>query len=389
MKENKFEKLVEKLNSLDTRELHMLIRRLYSEQKACYKVFNLVSDGVLILSNRWAIEYGNCAANEIFELPNWQQPLDQCVPELSFLKQSMQAHKESIPFTIKELEIKYPSKKILNISGMHLSEHKNDLLILVIHDATAAKNLIDQRVESERFSTINLLASGVAHELGNPLNAIGLRLQLMQKQVTHVTADGGEQLQKSISVCREEIDRLDGVIENFLQAIRPQKLVLRPTNVEAVIDRVVNTLAPELLNRSISVIKNFSATPLILADEKQLEQAFFNIIKNAMEASPNCSNILVRNELNATQLIVEFVDSGSGIEEEDMPKIAKPYFSTKKSGNGLGLMVVERILREHGAILTIESRPGLGTKIMIIFPVKDPSLPLLPTNWQNKAGKKH
>jgi signal transduction histidine kinase len=389
VKENKFKKLVEKLNSLDTRGLHMLIRRLYSEQEACHKIFNLLSDGVLILSGRWVIEYGNRAANEIFELPNWQQPLDQCVPELSFLKQSMRAHKGNIPFIIKELEIKYPRKKILNISGMHLSEHKNDLLVLVIDDVTAAKNLIEQRVESERFSTINLLASGVAHELGNPLNAIGLRLQLMQKQSTRATAGGGEQLQKSIGVCREEINRLDGVIKNFLQAIRPQKLILRPTNVEAVIDRVVSTLAPELLNRSIGVIKNFSAAPPISADEKQLEQAFFNIIKNAMEASPNYSNILVRNELNATQLIVEFVDSGSGIAEEDMPKIAKPYFSTKKSGNGLGLMVVERILREHGAILTIESRPSLGTKIMIIFPVKDPSLPLLPANWQNKTGKKH
>jgi signal transduction histidine kinase len=262
---------------------------------------------------------------------------------------------------------------------MHLFfERKNDIFILVIDDVTAAHNLIEQQVENERFSTVHLLASGVAHELGNPLNAIGLRMQLMQKQLEHIPpSNGGKRLQESIGICQKEIDRLDGIIKNFLQAIRPKKLVLQPTDVEVVMNSVLDTLAPELLNRSIEIVKNCSAVPPILADEKQLEQAFFNIIKNAMEASPNYSNIFICNKLNATQLIVEFTDNGSGIMEENLLKIATPYFSTKKSGNGLGLMVVERILREHGATLTIQSQVDSGTKVTVTFPIKDPSLPLL------------
>jgi signal transduction histidine kinase len=232
-------------------------------------------------------------------------------------------------------------------------------------------------VETERFSTINLLANGVAHELGNPLNSRLVRLQLMQKQIRHIApSEEREQLQKSIDVCKEEIDRLDGIIKIFLQAIRPQKLILLSTNIEIVIDRVLNVLSPELANGHITVSKNFPALPQILADEKQLEQAFFNIIKNAMEALPNCGNIFIGSKLNATQLILEFVDNGSGITEENMLKIANPYFSTKKNGNGLGLMIVERILREHNAVLAIQSQPGLGTKITVTFPIKDPSLPL-------------
>ncbi|MDR2436410.1 MAG: hypothetical protein LBD33_03855 [Puniceicoccales bacterium] len=379
MKESKFKKLTEKLNSLEARELHTLIQRLYAEQEACYKIFNLVNDGILILTNLWTIEYANRAANEIFELSNGQQPLEQCVPELSFLRQSLRTYKGSIPFIIKELEIKYPRKKLLNIGGMRLLlEHKNDVFILVVHDVTAMHDCIERQVKSERFSTINLLASGVAHELGNPLNAIVLRMQLMQKQLDRIPqSDGRKQLQKSIGVCKREIDRLDGIIKNFLQAIRPKKLVLRPTNVETVINRVLDTLIPELLNRSIAIVRNYSAAPAILADEQQLEQAFFNIIKNAMEASPNHSNIFICNKLNATQLMVEFTDNGSGIAEENMLKVATPYFSTKKNGNGLGLMIVERILREHGATLTIESQVNCGTKITVIFPIKDPSLPIL------------
>lgn len=378
MKENKFKKLFEKLNSLDTRELHTLIQRLYHEQEAYHKVFNLVNDGILILTNSCTIEYGNHAANEIFGLLDQQHSLEQYVPELSFLKQFLQKCEANIPFAIKELEIKYPQKKTLSIGGVHLvAEHKSDFFILVIRDVTATNNLIEQQVESERFSTINLLASGVAHELGNPLNAMALRLQLMQKQTGYIApSEEREQLQKSIYVCREEIDRLDGIIKNFLQAIRPQKLILLPTNIEIVIDRMLNVLSPELANGHITVSKNFPALPPILADEKQLEQAFFNIIKNAMEALPNRGNIFIGSKLSATQLILEFVDNGSGITEENMLKIANPYFSTKKNGNGLGLMIVERILREHNAVLVIQSQPGLGTKITVTFPIKDPSLPL-------------
>jgi signal transduction histidine kinase len=378
MKENKFRKLLEKLNSLDTRELHILIQRLHQEQEAYHKVFNLIKDGILILTNSWMIEYSNRAANEIFGLNEQQLSLEKCVPELSFLKQAMQNFKADIPFAIKDFEINYPQKQILAISGIRfVEEHKNDFFVLVICDSTAENNLIEQQVANERFSTINLLASGVAHELGNPLNAISLRLHLMQKQIKHITpSDEREQLQKSVNICQEEIDRLDGIVKNFLQAVRPKKLTLRPTNIEIVIDRILNILSPELANNNVNVHKKFSATPPIFADEKQLEQAFFNIIKNAMEALPNCGNIFINSKLNATQLLVEFIDNGVGISEENMLKIASPYFSTKKDGNGLGLMIVERILHEHNAVLTIQSQPELGTKITVIFSIKDPSLPL-------------
>jgi nitrogen-specific signal transduction histidine kinase len=129
MKENKFKKLFEKLNSLDTRELHTLIQRMYHEQEAYHKIFNLVNDGILILTNSCTIEYGNHVANEIFGLIDQQHSLEHYVPELSFLKQSMQKCKISMRFTIKELEIKYPHRKTLSISGIHLvAEHKNDFL---------------------------------------------------------------------------------------------------------------------------------------------------------------------------------------------------------------------------------------------------------------------
>jgi signal transduction histidine kinase len=279
---------------------------------------------------------------------------------------------------IRELEIKYPHRKLVSINGIRTIPGEGDgVCILVIRDATAANNFIEQRVANERFSTINLLASGVAHELGNPLNAVGLRLQLMQKQLHLIPAsEGTRQLQKSVSICEEEISRLDGIIKNFLRAIRPQKLDLRPTNIRVVVNRVLDVLAPELANGNIRVRKKFSPMPPILADATQLEQAFFNIVKNSIEASHARGNIVITSKLNATQLILEFADDGGGISEEDIPRVTDSYFSTKKRGTGLGMMIVERIVHQHGAILTIQSQLGLGTKISIVFPTKNPSLPL-------------
>jgi signal transduction histidine kinase len=386
VREDSIRKLLGKLGSLGETELHALVQRLSQEMETRHKIFDLLSEGVLLLNGNYAIEYGNRAAKEIFGLADSQrQAIFHCVPELSFLRQFLRKSSPNIPFAVRELEIKYPHRKFVSINGVHTATANGDgAYILVVRDATAANNFIEQRVTSERFSTINLLASGVAHELGNPLNAVGLRLHLMQKQLQLVPAsEGSRQLQKSLSICEEEISRLDGIIKNFLQAIRPQELDLRPTNIGAVVNRVLEVLAPELANGNIRVRKKFSAMPPILADAPQLEQAFFNIVKNSIEASHARGSILIASKLTATKLLLEFTDNGEGIAEEDIPRVTDSYFSTKKRGTGLGMMIVERIVHQHGATLSIQSQRGLGTKISIAFPTKDPSLPLFGQREEN------
>jgi signal transduction histidine kinase len=379
MKEDSIKKLLGKLGSLGESELHSLIQRLSHELEMCHRIFDLLGEGVLVLTDRYAIEYSNCAAREIFGLlDSRRQTIAHCVPELSFLRQFLQRSSPDIPFTIRELEIKYPRKKFVNIDGIRITTNGNgSAFVLVVRDATATNDFIEQRVAGERFSTINLLASGVAHELGNPLNAIGLRLRLMEKQLQLIVhSDTGKQLQKSITICEGEIARLDGIIKNFLRAVRPRELELHPTDIGAVVNRVLDVLAPEIANADLVVRKKFSPMPPILADADQLEQAFFNIVKNSIEASHAHGNILITGKLNATQLLLEFADDGEGIVAGDIPRVTDSYFSTKKHGSGLGMMIVERIVRQHGATLTIRSHRGLGTCISIVFPIKDPSLPL-------------
>ncbi|MDE6432512.1 MAG: ATP-binding protein, partial [Opitutales bacterium] len=273
----------------------------------------------------------------------------------------------------------YPHKKILNITGVKLQTDNNSYIyVLIVSDTSAAQAIIKEQVENERFSTITLLAGGVAHELGNPLNAISLRLQLMQKQLDHIQrSDKRDQLAQSVSICEEEIMRLDGIIKNFLQAIRPQKPVMHPLDLNTVIDHVLNILAPEIHNLHINIARKTPALPLILGDSKQLEEAVFNIVKNSIEAINPHGQISINCSYTDLQVILEIADNGHGIAADNLKKVSEPYFSTKQTGNGLGMMIVERILQEHRAIFTIQSNVDQGTKVVIIFPIKDPSLPLL------------
>lgn len=379
MKKDNLEKLFNKLNSLDINKLQIFIKRLWAERVQLYKMLDLLNDGILILGEDWSINYSNRPASELFGIGESSHILlTEYVPDLAGVKKTLTKAKVNNSFIIKELEIFYPHKKTLNISGTKLETAPNNYIYaLVVTDASETQKMIKQQVENERFSTITLLAGGVAHEIGNPLSAISLRLQLMQKQLNKIEqSDKRDKLIESVTICKEEIARLDGIIKNFLQAIRPQKPVMHPVDLNLIIDHVLKILSPEISNLQIKITKKTPTLPLILGDKKQLEEAVFNIIKNSIEAVDPHGQIDIVCSYTELQVLLEISDNGHGIAEENLQKISEPYFSTKQTGNGLGMMIVERILQEHRAIFTIQSNLGRGTKISIIFPIKDPSLPL-------------
>lgn len=387
MKKGKLEKLFNKLNTLDINKLQTFIKHLWNEREQLYRILNLLNDGVIILAEDWSINYHNRAAKDLFDIRDDNKfRLTEYVPDIRGVQKTLTENKADNSFIIKELEIFYPHKKLLNISGIKLHTDQHTVIfILVITDVSATRAMIKQQVENERFSTITLLAGGVAHELGNPLNAISLRLQLMQKQLNILDhSSERDQLGLSINICKEEIMRLDGIIKNFLQAIRPQKPVMHPTDLGSIIEHVLNILAPEINNLHINIIRQIPALPFISADGKQLEEAIFNIIKNSVEAVDPYGEIRITCTYTDLQIILEITDNGHGISANNLQKISEPYFSTKRTGNGLGMMIVERILQEHRAIFTIQSDIDKGTRVSIVFPLKDPSLPLL----MKKNGKK-
>jgi signal transduction histidine kinase len=172
-------------------------------------------------------------------------------------------------------------------------------------------------------------------------------------------------------VCRDEVTRLDGIIKNFLEAIRPRPPDLAEVYLPELIEEVLHFEGRELADRGIEVEAELpGGTPVIMADRDQLKQVFFNLIKNAMEAMQPGGRLTVKVRTAEDSVYVAIADTGSGIKAEDLARLFQPYHTTKVSGHGLGLMIVQRILRDHGGHVGIESKEGVGTVVTLQLPQK-------------------
>ena len=231
--------------------------------------------------------------------------------------------------------------------------------VMILRDITESRRTAQQTIESERLNALRLLAAGVAHEIGNPLNSLHIHLQLMERSVQKLHDGEKAELEQSIDVARSEVNRLDSIVTQFLKAIRPSRPQLRPENVNTIVEEAVRFFAPELQDREIVVEQELrSDLPLLQLDRDQMKQAFYNVIKNSVEAMHRHGTLRIRTDLADTHVIVRFVDTGGGMSAENLSRVFEPYFTTKPSGSGLGLLIVRRIVREHGGELSIESSQG-------------------------------
>src|SRR5438067_4584626 len=238
-----------------------------------------------------------------------------------------------------------------------------------MRDITESRRTAEKTIESERLNALTLLAAGVAHELGNPLNSLNIHLQLMERQARKLKGKEGEELQHSIEICRGEINRLDSIVTQFLRAIRPSRPQLQPENINAMVEEAVRFFSAEIEARDIVVETELrSDLPLAQLDRGQMKQAFYNVIKNSFEAMKSRGILRIRTDMDDTHVLVSFTDTGGGMSPENLSHVFEPYFTTKTAGSGLGLLIVRRIVREHGGELSIESNEGKGLTLTIRLP---------------------
>jgi two-component system, sporulation sensor kinase E len=194
-------------------------------------------------------------------------------------------------------------------------------------------------------------------------------------------------LLESVRIARSEVGRLDTIINQFLGAVRPSHAARSMVSINATVHESLSFLEPEIKDRDVIVQEELAeGLPLIPANEDQLKQAFYNLIKNAIQALSHGGILRVSTSRSDTHLQISFEDNGTGISIEDMAHITEPYFTRKKSGSGLGLFIVQRILHEHGGHLELLSEPGRGTTARILLPLAERRVRLLgPGN--EKTGK--
>ncbi len=382
MKKTLLDKIVDRWDRLSELERRQLVQRFSTELTLLNEVLDAMKDGVIIFDHSGVATLVNRAAAHIYG----REAGD--LLEMSF--ETLVGHTctwaelSSSGYSItRDLQVHYPKSRhyqfFMTPLGTVQEEDEQRAYLLVIEDDTEKIMEGELEAEAEQMNLLSFLASGVAHELGNPVNSLGLNLQLMQRKLRKLPDDEG--MTDLLSSSLAEVKRLDALIRQFLQSMRPSKLKLSKVEINDVINRVLEQLQPEIAAREIIIHQEFSEKlPLLDADEGQLFQVFYNLIRNAYQSIADSEGgVHIRTSFTDADVIVQVSDTGCGISHEMMGSLYEPFRSTKKSGNGLGLLIVRRIVKEHGGSLGIASREGEGTTVSVTLPRAERMIRLLPS----------
>jgi two-component system, sporulation sensor kinase E len=424
MKAGFLEKLIERLGRIGPEDVQNYFLRLAQEKGFLETVFNAIQEGIIVTDSKGRITYLNEAACGLFGLEAGDvigKRLDQRIRGLDWESLTRSGGPVS-----HDMEIFYPQNRFINFYIVPLMiEHRESVAggglsavalpkaddsalqgptipataqqvghVMILRDITESRRTAQQTIESERLNALTLLAAGVAHEIGNPLNSLHIHLQLMERSVQNLDDGAKAELQQSIDVARSEVNRLDSIVTQFLRALRPSRPQLRPENINIIVEEAVRFFAPEIQDRDIVVEQELhSDLPLLQLDRDQMKQAFYNVIKNGLEAMKRHGALRIRTDRDDTHVLITFIDTGGGMSAEKLSRVFEPYFTTKPSGTGLGLLIVRRIVREHGGELSIESSQDQGLTLTIRLPYIDKRIRMLeageakPPNQATTASK--
>ncbi|NLH71653.1 MAG: PAS domain-containing protein [Verrucomicrobia bacterium] len=412
------DKVLGRIARLDTDGLQQIVERLARERNFLETLLHTIEDGVLVVDPNGRVAYLNQAATRLLGIQSdaaTGQPAAQVLPDLEWDKIVALVENEGPGVLRLELEVQYPRPRLLRLLAVPLAGEgqKPVGVAVVIHDATEARQQTVATVESERVQLLTLLAMSVAHELGNPLNALSIHLQLMERELkklrSHMAveleekptigrrrvhapvpdarvADSVDRLEKYLGVAKGEIARLDYIVTHFLQATRFTQPKLRPTSLNDVVNNSIELLRPELDNRGLLVeARLLKHLPEASLDPDQIKQALVNLIKNSMQAMSKGGKVTLETGVLGDGIWVSVTDTGVGIPRDQLNRLFEPLFTTKKKGSGLGLMIVYRIVRAHGGRIEVESKLGEGTTFRLWFPLPGRGVRLLEATSASSA----
>lgn len=365
---------LDKLEKLDTQQVYKLLYDLADENERLEVVLQSIPDGILVGDSENRTVFANKAAERLLQLHK-QEGGEDYVWELigdeelrHFVQRSIENDEK-----VRDKEFTFDLhgvQKILFVSI--IPQVKNGKIqgnLILANDVTDKKTRDARLRRAESLAGLTTLAAGVAHEIKNPLGSMSIHIQLIQKALSVEKTDR-EAIQSHLEIIEEEINRLNGIVVDFLFAVRPMDTKVEERDVNDILADVLDLVRVELEQSGIECRRDLDGNlPRLMIDEKYMKQAFLNCIKNAIAAMPDGGVLLVRTRRRGDMAAIDFSDTGTGIPEEDIEKIFEPYYTTKDFGSGLGLTVVYKILKEHMGEIAVQSKENEGATFTLLIPV--------------------
>jgi len=377
-------KIIDRLDRIDRKVLEQRFTDLSDNCDLYLEVLEEAAEGIVLIHRTGALEWLNKAAIDLLGLPvsilkfktKWMQELvDPALNEL--IKSHLAKLTEK---KIDSVSVLNPRERRLRLVFIPLASKHTTAAIFVM-DQTAGHSKSLERERVARLEDLMNLTAGIAHEIGNPLNALSIHMQLLKKEAQALSLKNSGGFEARLQIMDSEIKRLDQIIRNFLKATRRQPMRLNLESLGRLIEEVLLVLKPEADHARVTLdFQDDKKIPSFLIDRSRLYQALLNLVKNGIEAMPKGGKIRLALTHRGQLAALRIEDTGAGIREENLPLIFDAFYTTKDHGTGLGLTSVLQAISDHGGKIDVASKPGKGTVFTLYLPIRTPKLQI------SKAG---
>ena len=329
----------------------------------------ITTDGVGIVTSINSAAIGlldvdfECVGRPLDQISSEQLPLDGLNQELAERQKPVQDRDVAVTRDRRDYRFRADAHFLRDMENNPLGS------VLLLRDVSERVLMEERMARMERFISLGTLASGLHHEIKNPLTALSLHVQLLEEQLHHEPAEAA--VDELLGVLKTEVHRLNGVLESFRNFANLQRLALQPTDILEVLENVVRLVRPQATQQRVQLALLHPETdlPRIAIDQQKIEQALLNLLINALEAMPEGGTLSASAAARNGSISIEIADTGTGIPPEYRANVFKPYFSTKGTGTGMGLPLTEKLVSQHGGHIEYESG-GHGTTFRIHLPIE-------------------
>lgn len=393
----------QKAEKLSKEQIISLLEDVVDENESLYSVLESLSTGLLIIDDDFKLLRYNQIAESWLPFSErleeilgsdkeiWEYIQDEDISD--FIHKCLE---KDITNSSEDFSTVTPggSVRFLNVTIAPLiNEGELNGKMILVRDITEKKNQDILLHRMENLANLTNLAAGMAHEIKNPLGAISIHIQLIQKALSKAR-DNNDKLpapkfvEDHIDIVNEEIDHLNKLVMDFLLAVRPVKAQLQLKEPDKLIENLISFFKPEFNREGIEVIFQSSESgKKILLDEKLFRDVIMNISQNSLAALKSKyisgaagAKFCISNTVRENKFIITIADNGCGMSEETLAKIFEPYYTTKANGTGLGMTMVYKIIKEFSGDIIVDSKEGEGTLFTITFPIPQKDTKLLSSD---------